>query len=63
MPAKKGFCWCLGSRVPPDISHGFENGAMTVKPIEADLPMPQSEEELDTLFSELVVRSQGRIEA
>ena len=55
MPAKKGFCWCLGSRAPPEISYGVENGGMTVKPIEVDLPMPQDEEELNAVFSELVV--------
>ena len=55
MPAKKGFCWCLGSRAPPEISYGVENGGMTVKPVEVDLPMPQDEEELDAIFSELVV--------
>ncbi|KAK2166761.1 hypothetical protein NP493_1306g00020 [Ridgeia piscesae] len=54
MPAKKGFCWCLGSRAPPEISYGVENGGMTIKPIEVDLPMPQDEGELNAIFTELV---------
>ena len=54
MPVRHRFCWCLGGHKPPDISHGTENGNMIVRQIEADLPMPE-EEELNALFSELVV--------
>ena len=55
MPAKKRFCLCLGGTAPPEISYGVENGGMTLKPVEVDLPMPQDEEELNSLFVELVV--------
>jgi len=55
MPAKKGFCWCLGGTAPPEISYGLDNRGMTLKPIEADIPMPEGEGELDSRFSELVV--------
>ena len=55
MPAKKGFCWCLGATAPPEISYGMENGGMTLKPIEVDIPMPTDENELNTKFAELVV--------
>ena len=55
MPAKKGFCWCLGGTVPPEISYGLENGGMTLKPIEVEIPMPEDEKELNTKFAELVV--------
>ena len=55
MPSKKGFCWCFGGRAPPEITYGIENGAMTIKQIEMDAPMPQDEEELNAMFAELVV--------
>ena len=55
MPAKKGFCWCIGGSAPPEISYGLENGGMTLKPIEVDIPMPQDENELNAIFAELVV--------
>lgn len=55
MPAKRGLCWCFGGRAPPEISYGVENGGMTLKPMEVDLPMPQDEEELNAKFTELVV--------
>ena len=55
MPSKKGFCWCFGGRAPPEITYGIENGAMTLKQIEVDAPMPQDEEELNAMFAELVV--------
>jgi hypothetical protein len=54
MPAKKGFCWCLGGRQPPEISYNIENGGMTLKPIQVDIPMP-SDDELNAMFAELVV--------
>lgn len=55
MPAKKGFCWCLGGTRHPEISYGIENGGMTLKPIEVDIPMPEDEMEINAKFSELVV--------
>ena len=55
MPGKSGFCWCLGGTAPPEISYGIENGGMTLKPIEVDIPMPQDDEELNAMFAELVV--------
>ena len=55
MPGKTGFCWCFGGTAPPEISYGIENGGMTLKPIEVEIPMPQDEEELNSKFAELVV--------
>lgn len=55
MPSKKGLCWCWGGRAPPEITYGIENGAMTLKQIETDAPMPQDEHELNAMFAELVV--------
>ena len=54
MPGNKGICWCLGGTVPPKISYGMENGGMTLKPFEVDIPMPTDEAELDAKFTELV---------
>ena len=56
MPSRRnGFCCWLGGSAPPQISYGLENGGMTLKPIEADIPMPADKQELHDLFAELVV--------
>ena len=55
MPAKKRFCLCLGGTAPPEISYNLDSDGMTLKPVEVDLPMPHDEEELNSLFVELVV--------
>ena len=57
MPSRRnGFCCWLGGTAPPQISYGVENdGMMTLKPIEADIPMPTDRQELNDLFAELVV--------
>ncbi len=55
MPGKSGFCWCFRSHAPPEITYGIENGAMTLKQIEVDIPMPQDEQVLNAMFAELVV--------
>lgn len=56
MPARRGFCWCIGGSTPPEISYDMAvNGGLTLKPIELDMPMPEDETELNAKFSELVV--------
>ena len=60
MPARRGFCWCLGGSAPPEISYDRAvNGGMALKPIQLDLPMPEDEAELNATFSELVVSRIG----
>ncbi|ESO96460.1 hypothetical protein LOTGIDRAFT_159871 [Lottia gigantea] len=53
MPAKNGFCWCLGGTRPPEIKHSMDTEG-TLKPMEVDIPMPTDEEELNAKFQELV---------
>ncbi|KAK6182752.1 hypothetical protein SNE40_010364 [Patella caerulea] len=54
MPARKGFCWCLGGTRPPEIKHGMDSAQGTLKSIEVDIPMPTDENELNAKFQELV---------
>jgi hypothetical protein len=53
MPSKQAFCWCFGGR-PPDIKYGID-GETQLKAMTVDIPMPTDENELNTMFEELVV--------
>ncbi|XP_060571050.1 disheveled-associated activator of morphogenesis 1-like [Ruditapes philippinarum] len=52
MPSKQAFCWCFGGR-PPDIKYGID-GETQLKAMTVDIPMPTDENELNTMFEELV---------
>ncbi|XP_052768574.1 disheveled-associated activator of morphogenesis 1-like isoform X2 [Mya arenaria] len=52
MPGKQTLCCCFGGR-PPDIKYEMD-GAMTMKPMTVDIPMPTDENELNSKFEELV---------
>ena len=58
MPGRRLLCGCLPSRrkrSPSDVTSGVVNGAMTLRSVEAEEPMPSDEEELNNMFEELVV--------
>ena len=58
MPGRHLRCGCLPTRrkrSSPDVTSGVVNGAMTLRSVEADEPMPSDEEKLNNMFEELVV--------